>query len=126
DECGLAHYPVPEFFRQGPEPDAQATDDHEQQPPGRKFVLTGQHIFQNLKHVLFLTGQGPDLFVSKRTYARRPEPANRSVDLVGQSPCRASAWITSNFAGCRSKKPVAYARQICGGAEERCRSVSAT
>src|SRR5258708_40210593 len=62
---GLAHDPVPEPFRHGPQPDAHAADDHEQQPAGSEVVPASQYIFQEFEHIpFFLTGAKPE-FVSE-------------------------------------------------------------
>ncbi len=50
---GLADDPVPDAFWHCPQPYAQPTNDHEQQPAGGKLVPASQHTFENLKHIPF-------------------------------------------------------------------------
>src|ERR1700735_1703926 len=60
---GLADDPMPEAFWHSPQPYTHPADDHQQKPAGSELVPAAQHAFQNLKHIHFLTGTRPELFV---------------------------------------------------------------
>jgi hypothetical protein len=67
DHSGLENDPIPDSCRYRPQPDTQATDDHEHQAAGGEIVAASQHIFQNLKHISLLTGASRSWF-GRRIY----------------------------------------------------------